>query len=58
LRTYPSVQRAVAEGRLQLSGWFFDLKRAKVTVWDESQRRFVEAGEQIRTLARADRVPA
>jgi carbonic anhydrase len=58
LRTYPSVQRALAEGRLQVSGWFFDLKRAKVTVWDESQRRFVDAGEQVRTLDRSERVPA
>ncbi len=58
LRAYPSVQRALAEGSLQLSGWFFDLKRAKVTVWDEAQGCFVDAGEQVRTLDRPERVSA
>ncbi len=50
LQTYPSVQRAVADGRLRLYGWFFDLKRAKVTVWDRSTGAFVDAGHDGQNL--------
>jgi carbonic anhydrase len=58
LRTYPSVQRAVAAGQLRLYGWFFDLKRAKVTIWDEAAGRFVDAGEQSDSLEPPLPVPA
>lgn len=50
LRTYPSVQRAMADRQLRLYGWFFDLKRAKVTVYDERAQRFVDAGESVPSL--------
>jgi carbonic anhydrase len=50
LRTYPSVERAMAERQLRLYGWFFDLKRAKVTVYDEHAQRFVDAGESAPSL--------
>ncbi len=50
LRTYPCVERALASGHLRLYGWFFDLKRAKVTVWDEATGRFVDAGEQATNI--------
>lgn len=59
LGSYPSVQQAVAEGRLRLYGWYFDLKRAKVTVWDPGANQFVDAGAEARTLdAPSIRVPA
>ena len=50
LQTYPSVQRAIAAGKLRLYGWFFDLKRAKVTVWDQATGSFVDAGDEVQTL--------
>ncbi len=50
LQTYPSVQRAMAAGELRLYGWFFDLKRAKVTVWDPATGAFVDAGQDGQTL--------
>jgi len=50
LRTYPAVQRGMADGRLRLYGWFFDLKRAKVTVFEEATQRFVDAGEPTPSL--------
>ena len=50
LRTYPSVQRALAAGALRLQGWFFDLKRAKVTVWDPATGTFIDAGADVQTL--------
>lgn len=46
LRSYPVVQTAIAEGRLRLIGWFFDLRRAKVTVWDQATGRFETIDEQ------------
>lgn len=58
LLTYPSVQRAVAAGELRLHGWFFDLKRAKITVWDQATESFVDAGEGVQTLEPPMRVPA
>jgi carbonic anhydrase len=58
LQTYPSVQRAVSSGSLRLYGWYFDLKRAKVTVWDPSAKAFVDAGAQAQALAPVVRVPA
>jgi carbonic anhydrase len=58
LRTYPSVQRALAAGQLRLYGWFFDLKRAKVTVWDQDAGRFVDAGAHAQSLEPAARVSA
>lgn len=45
-RPYPSVARALAEGRLRIFGWFFDLKRVKVTVWDGDTGRFETVEEQ------------
>ena len=58
LQTYPSVQRAIAAGHLRLHGWFFDLKRAKITVWDPATGTFVDAGEGVQTLEPPMRVPA
>ncbi|WP_291985321.1 bifunctional SulP family inorganic anion transporter/carbonic anhydrase [Luteitalea sp.] len=58
LQTYPSVQRAVADGSLRLYGWFFDLKRAKVTVWDHAAGQFVDAGAEAQTLEPPVRRPA
>jgi hypothetical protein len=39
-------------------GWYFDLTRAKVTVWDPSAGAFVDAGAQAQALEPAVRVPA
>ena len=58
LRAYPSVQRALEAGQLRMYGWFFDLKRAKVTVWDPAAGRFVDAGEHAQTLEPPVQVPA
>ncbi len=58
LRTYPSVARALASGNLRLYGWYFDLKRAKVTVWDAATCRFVDAGDAATTDEPTLSVPA
>ncbi|MCC6164113.1 MAG: bifunctional SulP family inorganic anion transporter/carbonic anhydrase [Acidobacteria bacterium] len=58
LLTYPSVQRALANRSLRLYGWYFDLKRAKVTVWDQDLGQFVDAGIQSPALEAASRASA
>ena len=58
LRTYPSVRLALADGRLRLYGWYFDLKRAKVTVWDDTAGRFVDADQRAQSLEPPARVSA
>src|SRR5690606_22956306 len=46
LQTYPAIQTAVAGGQLRVFGWFFDLKRVKVTVWDSETGRFETIEDQ------------
>lgn len=40
LRTYPSVAARVAEGRIRLHAWWFDLGRAEVLHYVDANRRF------------------
>ena len=40
LRTHPSVAGRLAQGRLALSGWVFDIERGIVRVYDEHRRTF------------------
>jgi carbonic anhydrase len=46
LQTYPSVAAALRDGRVRLFGWFVDLDRVKVTVWDEKTGRFQTVEDQ------------
>lgn len=46
LQTYPAIQQAIAGGQLRVFGWFFDLKRVKVTVWDSETGRFETIEDQ------------
>ncbi len=41
---WPVVQRAVAEGRLQLHAWTYDLATASLRVWDPDQEKFTATG--------------
>ncbi len=40
LRTQPAVARAVAEGRLQVFGWYYDILTGRIEQYDEQERRF------------------
>ncbi len=46
LQTYPAIAQAMAEGELRIFGWFFDLRRVKVTVWDRATGRFETLEDQ------------
>jgi carbonic anhydrase len=47
LRSYPFVASAVAEGRLKLHGWWFDIATTDVFEWRESQGRFCVLDEAL-----------
>jgi carbonic anhydrase len=41
LRAQPSVARAVAEGRLTVHGWYYDILTARIERYDEETGRFL-----------------
>jgi len=41
LRTHGFVQNAVAEGRLQLHGWYYDILTGRIEQYDDEMRRFL-----------------
>lgn len=55
LRTYPTVQRAEAAGRLRLHAWWFDIRHADVLDFDAEAGRFVPLDE-ARVRALVDRM--
>jgi carbonic anhydrase len=44
LRSYPFVQRALADGTLQIQAWFYDVETADVLEWDPELERYVSIG--------------
>jgi carbonic anhydrase len=40
LKAQPSVARAMAEGRLSVHGWYYDILSGRIEQYDESLRRF------------------
>jgi carbonic anhydrase len=41
LRTHAFVQQAMAEGRLALVGWYYDILTGRIEQYVEKQRRFM-----------------
>jgi len=41
LSAQPAVVRAVADGRLALHGWYYDIMSGRIERWDEQSKRFV-----------------
>jgi len=41
LRTHPFIQRALAAGRLQIHGWYYDILSGRIEHYDDKQKRFV-----------------
>ncbi len=41
LRAQPCVQRAEAEGRLAVHGWYYDIMSGRIEEYNEKQKRFV-----------------
>lgn len=45
LRTHPAVAARVAQGRLALQGWVYDIGHGKVSIFDEAHGHFQTLGE-------------
>jgi carbonic anhydrase len=45
LRAQPSVARALAEGRLRVHGWYYDILTGRIEEYDEQSQRFVPWAE-------------
>lgn len=56
LRTHPSVAARVARGALSLHGWYYNIGRGAVDVFDAEQRRFVPV-EEYRLRPASERPP-
>ncbi|WP_306296398.1 carbonic anhydrase [Acidomonas methanolica] len=50
LRTHPAVAGAIAQGKLALSGWFYDIANGKVIVLDDQTRKTQSVGEALASL--------
>jgi carbonic anhydrase len=46
LRTFPCVQRRLAEGALRLHGWYFNIATAVLHAFDPHTRQFVPFGDE------------
>ena len=56
LRTHPAVAARVAQGRLSLQGWVYDIGHGKVSIFDEAHGHFQtlsEARDRLRKRATA-----
>lgn len=51
LRTHPAVAAGVAQGRLSLHGWFFDIEICSVLAYDGEANRFVRVEAQSLPVA-------
>ena len=45
LRAQPSVTRAMAQGRLRVHGWYYDILTGRIEEYDEQEKRFVPWAE-------------
>ena len=54
LRTHPAVAARLAQGRLALHGWVYDIADGQVVVLDEANGRFVPAADALATALARD----
>ncbi len=47
LRTYPAIRDRVAQGKLRLHGWWFDIGRGEVQYYDDDQARFIVIDDPV-----------
>ncbi len=53
LRTHPAVAARVAEARLTLQGWVYDIRHGVIQVLDEQSRRAISVGQALVQLRNA-----
>ncbi len=56
MKTYSIVQQGMAQGRLKIHGWWFDITKADVYFFDQDRKRFVlfDEEEAHRALEKID----
>lgn len=42
LKVQPAVAHALAEGRLEVHGWYYDILSGRIETWNQDKSRFVE----------------
>lgn len=47
LKTHPEIGRALAEGRLEVHGWYYDILTGAIEAYDERARKFVPLEEAV-----------
>jgi carbonic anhydrase len=47
LKSHPSVAKAIAAGKLQVFGWYYDILTGRIEQYDEQNRRFVTLLEPV-----------
>jgi carbonic anhydrase len=51
LLTFPWIKQGVAEGRLQIHGWYFDMTAGRLLAYDEGTKTFVDVHARERKRA-------
>lgn len=54
LRTHPSVAARLAEGRLELQGWIYDIEHGQVRIFHEGEGRFESLDEATARIDQPD----
>jgi carbonic anhydrase len=54
LRTHPSVAARMAEGRLELQGWIYDIEHGQVRIYHEAEGRFQSLDEATARIEQRD----
>ena len=47
IRSYPYVERKIQSGKLQVSAWWFDIAKAKVSIFSEEHGRYLEIDRDV-----------
>jgi len=46
IRSYPYIERKIQSGKLQVSAWWFDIAKAKVSIFSEEHSRYLEVDQK------------
>ena len=47
IRSYPYIERKIQSGKLQVSAWWFDIAKAKVSIYSEEHGRYLEIDRDV-----------
>ena len=47
IRSYPYIERKIKSGKLQVSAWWFDIAKAKVSIFSDEHGRYLEIDRDV-----------